>query len=89
MSEVFKNRKARILKALNAFATNAYETMTQYAKEFDIPPRIFQRRLKKTKSKARRQVTHLRLFVSQELALKKYIEFLDNIELSMRIPLIR
>lgn len=86
MSDSYKEREANIAKALDAFAKNTYLTAAACAREFNISPRLFQRRLH---GHTKRKAVNMRLSTAQELALKEYIEFLDNIELSIRLPLIR
>ena len=86
MSDSYKKREANIAKALDAFAKNKYKSAAACAKEFDISPRLFQIRLH---GYSKRKAVNMRLSAALELALKDYIEFLDEIELSMRLPLIR
>ena len=68
-----------------AVRTTHGRTVT-YAKEFDISPRLFQRRLH---GYNKRKVVNMRLSAILELVRKEYIEFLDDIELSMKLLLIR
>ena len=86
MSDSYKKREANIAKALDAFAKNTYKSAAACAKEFDISPRLFQRRLH---GYSKRKAVNMRLSAALELALKEYIEFFDDIELSIRLPLIR
>jgi hypothetical protein len=89
MSELYKQREIRKKKALNAFFKNSYKSAAVCAREFDVSSCLFQQRLRfEEKFKFTRAVI-TRLSDHQELALKKYIEFLDNIEISARLSIIR
>jgi hypothetical protein len=88
MSDAYKIRKNRMKQALDAYSKNSYKTAAACAREFDLDPRLFQKRLKTERSRSNR-VSSIKLSDHQELALKEYIEFLDNIEISARLSIIR
>jgi hypothetical protein len=88
MSDAYKNRENRMKQALDAYFKNSYKSAAACAREFDVDSRLFQKRLKIDRSKFNRDNT-CKLSNHQELALKEYIEFLDNIEISVRLSIIR
>jgi hypothetical protein len=75
-------------QALDAYSKNSYKSAAACAREFDLDSRLFQKRLKIGRSRFNR-VINIKLFDHQELALKEYIEFLDSIEISARLSIIR
>lgn len=89
MSDYYKYRESQLAKALDAWGKNIYKSKAACAKEFGVEPRLFQRRIQLGRSKSTRDPAGGKLSEHQELALKEYIEFLDDIELSLRILLIR
>ncbi len=88
MSDAYKIRENRMKEALDAYFKNSYKSAAACAREFDLDSRLFQRRFKIEQSRFNRDQT-FKLSDRQELALKKYIEFLDNIEISVRLSIIR
>jgi alanyl-tRNA synthetase len=75
-------------QALDAYFKNSYKSAAACAREFDLDSRLFQKRLKTGRSRFNR-VINTKLSDHQELALKKYIEFLDSIEIPARLSIIR
>ncbi len=75
-------------QALDAYFKNSYKSAAACAREFELDSRLFQKRLKIDRSKFNRIIS-IKLSDHQELTLKKYIEFLDNIEISARLSIIR
>jgi hypothetical protein len=75
-------------QALDVYFKNSYKSVAACAREFDLDFRFFQRRLKIDRFKFNRD-QNFKLSDHQELALKKYIEFLDSIEISIRLSIIR
>ncbi len=88
MSDAYKIRENCMKQALDAYFKNSYKSAAACAREFDLDSRLFQRRLKIGLFRFNRDQTS-KLSDHQELALKKYIEFLDNIEISARLSIIR
>jgi hypothetical protein len=75
-------------QTLNAYFKNSYKSVAACARELNLDSRLFQKRLKIERFRFNR-VINIKLFDHQELALKKYIEFLDSIEISVRLSIIR
>jgi hypothetical protein len=75
-------------QTLDAYFKQSYKSAAACAREFDLDSRLFQKRLKIERSRFNR-VINIKLSDHQELALKKYIEFLDSIEISVRLSIIR
>ncbi len=88
MSKIYKIRKNRMKQTLDAYFKHSYKSAAACAREFDLDPRLFQKRLKIERFRFNRVIS-IKLSDHQELALKKYIEFLDSIELSVRLSIIR
>jgi hypothetical protein len=88
MSEAYKIRENRMKQALDAYSKNSYKSAAACAREFDLDSRLFQKRLKFERFRFNR-TQNFKLSDHQELALKKYIEFFDNIEISVRLSIIR
>ncbi len=88
MSEVYKIRKNSMRQTLNVYFKIFYKSAAACAREFDLDFRLFQRRLKIDRSRFSRD-QNFKLSDHQVLTLKKYIEFLDNIEISVRLSIIR
>ena len=89
MSEFYKNRQNRIFKTLDVFQKKFYKSAVECAWEHDISTRLFQRRLKLKDSKLKRSATYTRLFETQETTIKKYIEYLDNLNILFKQSMIR
>jgi hypothetical protein len=71
MSDSYKAREESIAKALNAFAQKLFKSAVACAREFDIPPRTFQLRLKIGRSKSTRSgIT--RLSEAQDIYINEY-----------------
>lgn len=87
MSEAYKKRQIRITKAIDAFSKYKYKSVAACAKEFDIPPSSLRKSLLHGQSK--RVAVNLRLSATQELALKEYIKFYNDLDTSLRLPVIR
>lgn len=77
MSEVYKNRKKRLIKALNALTKNLYKSAAICAREFDIDHRLFNEECNWKKSKLTRAALNKRLSANQKFALKEYIEYVN------------
>jgi hypothetical protein len=75
-------------QTLDAYFKQSYKSAAACAREFDLDSRLFQKRLKIERFRFNRVIS-IKLSDHQELALKKYIEFLDNIEISVRLSIIR
>jgi hypothetical protein len=75
-------------QTLDAYFKHSYKSAAACAREFDLDSRLFQKRLKIERSRFNR-VIDIKLFDHQELAFKKYIEFFDSIEISIRLSIIR
>jgi hypothetical protein len=75
-------------QTLDAYFKNLYKLAAACAREFDLDSRLFQKRLKIERFRFNR-VINIKLFDHQELAFKKYIEFLDSIEITARLSIIR
>ncbi len=75
-------------QALDAYSKNSYKSAAACAREFDLEPRLFQKRLKFGRFRFNR-TQNFKLSDHQELALKEYIEFLDSIEIPARLSIIR
>jgi hypothetical protein len=88
MSEIYKIRKNRMKQTLNVYFKNSYKSAAACAREFDFDSHLFQRRFKIDRFRFNRD-QNFKMFDHQELTLKKYIEFLDNIEISVRLSIIR
>jgi DNA-directed RNA polymerase specialized sigma24 family protein len=88
MSKIYKIRKNRMKQTLNVYFKNSYKSAAACAREFDLDSRLFQKRLKTERSRFNR-VINIKLSDHQKLTLKKYIEFLDSIEISARLSIIR
>jgi hypothetical protein len=88
MSEAYKIRKNRMKQTLDAYSKNSYKSAAACAREFDLDSRLFQKRLKSERFRSNR-TQNFKLSDHQELALKKYIEFLDSIEIPVRLSIIR
>jgi hypothetical protein len=88
MSKAYKIRENRMKQTLNAYFKHSYKSAAACAREFDLDSRLFQKRLKIERSRFNRVIS-IKLSDHQELAFKKYIEFLDSIEISVRLSIIR
>ncbi|SLM35539.1 HTH CenpB-type DNA-binding domain [Lasallia pustulata] len=89
MSDVYDASELRVEEAIEAFNNGQFPSAAAAAKAHDIEPRRLQRRLKGQASRSTRQPTCMALTVSQEKAICKYIEDLDQIDMSPTIGMLK
>ncbi|SLM40452.1 HTH CenpB-type DNA-binding domain [Lasallia pustulata] len=89
MSDLYDASELRVEEAIEAFNNGQFPSAAAAAKAHDIEPRRLQRRLKGQASRSTRQPTCMALTVSQEKAICKYIEGLDQIDMSPTIGMLK
>lgn len=89
MTDTYYLQENRIEEALKSYASVSYKSAAACATHFGIKPRTLQRRLNGGGSYSSRGPSHKALTNEQETALIQYLRFLDGLNLSPSVRVVR